>query len=203
MSRHSIRCSLLAAIAIAIASAGAVAGAQQPAPRPAPRDSMKHDMQHDMHHPGPGMQGMGPQGAMMRHPAGGNVASMLLAQTAALKLTDQQVTRLAALARSADAQQKAMHAEMDSTHRAMMSGMRPGAPMPQVTPAMEARMKAAHDQMHANVRDALAVLTPDQLATAWEMRGGAGMRPMGGMPAGAMRMRQPARMAPARPPRQP
>lgn len=167
------------ALVLAVAAAPA-AFAQRPAPMAGSRDSMRHEM--------PGMDGpgrrevrvtmAGPGMGMMK----GGIASMLLGQTAALKLSDQQVTRLAALARSAEAQQSAMRAQMDSTHRAMRAQMRSGGGMPAMPADMEARMKAMHDQMHANVRDALAVLTPDQLATAWEeMHGMGGMGPMGGM----------------------
>ena len=189
----------VAATLVTVTYFAPLAAAQQPAPRPPASDSTRRDMPHDipqdmprnMPHdmvggtdrmsPRPGMHdpaapGRGMEMGAMR----GSIASMLLAQTATLKLTDQQVTRLAALARSAESQQSAIRASMDSMHRAMMGPAagagRPGAPMgpPQMTPAMEARMKAVHDQMHTNTRDALAVLTPDQLASAWEMRGGRG-----------------------------
>lgn len=201
MSRSMNRIPLLASAALV--ALAAVAGAQQPAPRPAQRDTMHHDMPgrmpRDMAHDMAAMHRMGPQ-ARAHHPGG--VAAMLLGQTAALKLTDQQVTRLAALARSAESQETANRASMDSVHRAMAPA-RDGAPM-RMTPAMEARMKAVHDQMHANVRDALAVLTPDQLATAWQLRGGPGGMGMGGMgmmDGRKMRMRQPTpRMAPSRTP---
>jgi hypothetical protein len=170
MSRSSRTHSLLAAATLALCAT--VAGAQQPASPPPARDGMRHDMPHDMNHDGPGMKRMG---AKMRHPGGpgarpGGVAAMLLGQTAVLKLSDQQVTRLAAIARGAEAQESSVRAMMDSVHRAMAP--RAGGAPPQLSPAMESRMKAVHEQLHANVRDALAVLTPDQLATAWELRGG-------------------------------
>lgn len=162
-----------------------VAMAQQPAP-----------MSRDSVHRGMGRMGamgaMGPRRGPGMHEMAGGVASMLLVQTAELKLSDQQVTRLAALARSAESQRTAMRATMDSMHRTMMANHgAPNAP-PAMSAEMEARMKAAHDQMHANIRDALAVLTPDQLATAWEhvhAMHGPGM--MGGMREGAGPMPKP------------
>lgn len=172
MARSLYTTALLCAVAIAPA-----AMAQQPQRPMMPRDSMPHERHPGMDHDkmmgamghrmpmGP-MRRMGPGGIM-----GGNVASMLLGQTAALKLSDAQVTRLASLARAAEAQQAEMRTQMEAMHKQMMANPpRAGAPM--AMPAdMEARMKAAHDQMHANVRDALAVLTPDQLAMAWMHRG--------------------------------
>ena len=117
----------------------------------------------------PGGAGMGMGMKMDMGAMKGGVASMLLGMTGELKLSDNQVTHLAALARSAAAQQDAMHASMDSLHRAMMSHHDAGTSMMERMPAdMDARMKSVHEQMHANVRDALSVLTPDQLATAWE-----------------------------------
>lgn len=209
MLRSSARITVAAVAAvISVASLASFAGAQQPAPRPPARDSMRRDMSrdmnHDMRHDMGGPERMGPRSDGMRGPAGpgggmgampGGVASMLLAQTAALKLNDQQVTRLAALARSAESQQSVVRASMDSMHRAMMGAAtgagRPGGatPPPQMTPAMEARMRAVHDQMHANTRDALAVLTPDQLASAWETRGGMGGGTRGGPARGGPRPR--------------
>jgi hypothetical protein len=53
--------------------------------------------------------------------------------------------------------------------------MAPGGPAPE----MMARMQALREQARTDLRDALAVLTPDQQATAWTMRGAAGDRPRG------------------------
>lgn len=112
-------------------------------------------------------------GRGMRAPAGpgGDVASFLLAHTSDLKLNDQQVTRLAALARrSGDRRQAAIRA-MDSLAtrrlRSDSAGRRPGGP----PPAMRAEAERMRDQRHADLREALGVLTPDQQATAWELRG--------------------------------
>ena len=113
-----------------------------------------------------------------RGPAGGPVgatADFLLAHTGDLALTDAQVVRLAAISRRTDARRKAMTARLDSTRAsAPASGdsagprdrrRRPPAPD-------EAELRQARDRMHADVRDAIAVLTPDQQATAWMMVAG-------------------------------
>jgi hypothetical protein len=109
---------------------------------------------------------------------GGDVASFLLAHTGELKLSDQQVTRLAGIARrSADRRQAAMRS-MDSL---MARGpRRDSAERGRFAPSPELRATAERlrDQRHSDLRDALGVLTPDQQATAWElsaMRGGARM----------------------------
>ena len=135
---------------------------------------------------GPPMGGMGM--------APGGPASMLLAHTGDLKLSDAQVTRLAAIARRASDRHMAMQAavrnSMDSMQKAMeatppaANGPRPRMMMPPA--GARAQMERARQSDHDDLRDALAVLTPDQQATAFErasMRGGAGrMRRGGGMP---------------------
>lgn len=115
-------------------------------------------------------------GRGMRPPAGpgGDVASFLLAHTSDLKLSDQQVTRLAALARrSGDRRQAAMRA-MDSLATRRLrndsTGRGPGGPSGP-PPGMRAEAERMRDQRHADLREALGVLTPDQQATAWELRG--------------------------------
>jgi hypothetical protein len=110
----------------------------------------------------------------MRAPArpAGDVASFLLAHTADLKLSDQQVTRLAALARRSGERREAAMRAMDSLATRRMRpdsagrGMRGGPP-----PALRAEAERQRDQRHADLREALGVLTPDQQATAWELRG--------------------------------
>ena len=133
---------------------------------------------------------VGPMGPMIGAPMGlgGDVASFLLAHTGDLKLSDQQVTRLAAIARrSADRRQSALRA-MDSL-MARGPQRRDSAARGRFTPSPELRATAERlrDQRHTDLRDALGVLTPDQQATAWElsaMRGGSwmvrGARPGGG-----------------------
>ena len=142
--------------------------------------------------PGRGM-GMMPGGPGPGAPGGpvGATADFLLAHTGDLALTDAQVVRLAAISRRTDARRKSMMARMDSARAAPRAGPTdsagprrgPRMPMPD-----EAQMRQARDQMHADIRDAIAVLTPDQQATAWMMVAGgpgAGARALGG-PGGPM-----------------
>ena len=129
----------------------------------------------------------GPMGPPMGPPAI-DAASMLLAHTGEFKLTDAQVTRLAAIARRTADRHKAMMASMDSMVRARDGAAVPAganATRPEPTPAMRAQFEKMHDQGRADLRDAIAILTPDQQAQGWEMmaehaaqhggRGGPGM----------------------------
>jgi hypothetical protein len=99
----------------------------------------------------------------------GDIGSFLLSHTAELKLTDQQVTRLAAIARRAGERREAAMRTMDSLATRGMrrdsAGRGPGGP----PPAMRAEAERLRDQRHAELREALGVLTPDQQATAWEI----------------------------------
>jgi hypothetical protein len=121
-----------------------------------------------------------PMGRPMVGPSGMDAASMLLAQTAELKLSDQQVTRLAAIARRTGERRTAMMASLDSlrTERMRAAGAAtaaPGAATRAPSQADRDMMLRMRDQSHTDLRDALSVLTPDQLATSWEMtaaRGG-------------------------------
>ena len=130
--------------------------------------------------PPPSVRG-GPMGPMMGAPTGpgGDVASFLLGHTGELKLSDQQVTRLAAIARrSADRRQSTMRT-MDSL-MSRGSQRRDSAARGRFAPSPELRATAERlrEQRHTDLRDALGVLTPDQQATAWElsaMRGGSWM----------------------------
>jgi hypothetical protein len=128
-------------LALAAAVLAPIAGAQQPGGRG----------------PGPAPMGGGGPGA----------ASMLLAQTAELKLSDAQVTRLAAIARRTADRSAANRAAMDSMRsqfRPNPQGAAPSAP----SPAARAFMERMRTQSHDDLRDALGVLTPDQMATAWQ-----------------------------------
>jgi len=131
-----------------------------------------------------------PPGARMGPPMGGpsmDVASRFLAQTGELKLTDQQVTRLAAIARRSAEHRQSMRASLDSLRPVRFGA--PGADRdslrrqgpPAAARALGTRMR---DQMHADLRDALAVLTPDQLATAWSMMSRPSGAGFGGGPGG-------------------
>jgi len=109
----------------------------------------------------------------MRAPGGpgGDIGSFLLSHTAELKLSDQQVTRLAAISRRAGERRDAMMRSMDSlTERRPRGdsagrGRGPGAP----PPAMRAEAERLRQQRHTDLREALGVLTPDQQALAWEI----------------------------------
>ena len=113
----------------------------------------------------------------------GATADFLLAHTGDLALTDAQVVRLAAISRRTEARRKATAARMDSARAAARpapgdsaspGGRRRGPARPP-----PAELQRARDQLHMDVRDAIAVLTPDQQANAWMMI--ASGSPSGGM----------------------
>jgi len=138
-----------------------------------------------------GRAGAGP----VARPGGAPAAEMLLAATGRLQLTDQQVVRLAAIARRSEARRTSMRAMMDSA-RMRMQGVGRSAAGDTAAPrarmeSMRASMERVREQEHADRRDAIAVLTPDQQAQAWEMIAarGRGMRGVRGG-GGAMRERQ-------------
>jgi hypothetical protein len=118
---------------------------------------------------------------------GGGVAQQFLAHTGDLNLTDQQVVRLAAIARREHQRRSATRAAIDSARALRMrqprDSMRPMAPR-----FDQAAAERARGQRQADLRDALAVLSPDQLATAWQTiasrgrgrAGGPGMMMRGG-----------------------
>ena len=90
--------------------------------------------------------------------------TFLLSHTGQLQLTDQQVVKLAAIARREADRHKAMRASFDSLHMQFRRGEDSGG-MRQIRGTMERE----RDANHADLRDAIAVLTPDQQATAWEL----------------------------------
>ncbi len=124
-------------------------------------------------------------------PTGGMVGSgaqRLLAHSAELDLTDAQVTRLAGIARRTEVRRRTMRVAMDSARTRFAQ---PGDSLArrQFAQRMRADMTKEQDQARVDLRDAIAVLTPDQQAKAWEMnaraaRGARGASPMRG---GAMR----------------
>lgn len=137
---------------------------------------------------GPGRPPMSPpSGAEMRGPMNGannppppeagpprlDAAAMLLAQAGELKLTDAQVTRLAAVARRTADRRNTMRASMDSMRAADRPAPPPNGAAPAVRqgppPMPSAQIEKMREQAHADLRDALTVLTPDQLARSWEM----------------------------------
>ena len=172
-------------LALAGLLAGASLGAQPPAGAP-PAGQSDQPGQPRARRPMPGrfrpgarqlqqlgMPGMaGPMGRM----GGGSLASRLLASTGELKLTDQQVVRLAAIARREADRRQSLRLRMDSLRtrlRADTTARR------RAFAEGQPDMQRLRDQARADVRDALAVLTPDQQAQAWEMpglRGGGGTR---------------------------
>jgi len=103
-----------------------------------------------------------------------DAASMFLGCTGELQLTDAQVTKLATIARRSQARQAAMRARMDSamtTARMSDGGQDGGAPMMMVVLRRSMPTDAEQKAQHDDDRDAFAILTPDQLATAWETMG--------------------------------
>ena len=138
-------------------SSTALLGAQGPGPRQPGSGAT----------PGPAGMGRGPAGAAVDNPA-----EFLIAQTGELKLTDAQVTRLAAIARRSAERRQSMRTQMDSMRTQLTRGDRPDsatrAAMRQRMEQMRPQMERLRDQSQADRRDAIAVLTPDQQAQAWE-----------------------------------
>lgn len=134
--------------------------------------------------PGP-MRGPGGMGAA-RGGAMDDPAQFLLAQTGELNLTDAQVTRLAAIARRTAERRRALRVQMDSLRtQGPRGGARPDsaerARMRQSFEQMRPAMQRLRDQAQADRRDAIAVLTPDQQARAWERVAASGRMQRGGM----------------------
>jgi len=114
------------------------------------------------------------------------LASHLLAHVGELKLTDQQVTKLVAVARRSDERHHAMRTTMDSLAR--LAPPPAASSAPRAPDAMRAAMERAREMERGEIRDALAVLTVDQLADVWMMRRPAGGRRLrGDGPGGAPR----------------
>ena len=106
-------------------------------------------------------------------------AEFLLAHTGELQLTDAQVVRLAAIARRAETRRKAMRTSLDSLRPrepVRADSIRRGERMriPENFDALRRTMEQQRDQERAELRDAIAVLTADQQAQAWEMVSGRG-----------------------------
>lgn len=180
-------------LTLSILAASAQAMAQQPGqpPRQGPPPQARGETPggRRMAAPPGGPDGgqMGPGGpGMMGGPMapGGGIASMLLAHSAELKLTDQQLSKLAAIARHTAERHKTMRSSMDSLMRATRpqpGATAPADPRPLVGDQARAAMDRMREQERADLRDALAVLTIDQQADAWMMRG-AGPMGAGGPP---------------------
>jgi LTXXQ motif family protein len=165
--------------AVVCAAGGITLGAQQPRgqqPRgQQPRGQMGPRAM-------PGLGGMGsPRGGAVDDPA-----QFLLAQTGELNLTDAQVTRLAAIARRSADRRRALRVQMDSLRTQRGPGTtRPDsvqrARMRQSFERMRPAMERLRDQAQADRRDAIAVLTPDQQARAWERVAASGRMQRGEM----------------------
>lgn len=127
---------------------------------------------------GPGGHGMGMGMAMGAQPGtrGPRAAEFFLAHVGELQLTDAQVTRLAAIARRAETRRQAQRAAMDSMRNRMMANSPAdsaarAARRATMQSTMRSTMERAREQHQADLRDALAVLTADQQARAWQLRG--------------------------------
>jgi hypothetical protein len=107
-------------------------------------------------------------------------AEFFLSRTGELRLTDAQVVRLAAIARRSAERRRAIRASMDSVgvRRRVRGDSVDRAARLRATDQLRARFEREREQARADMRDALAVLTADQQAMAWEMtgRGGPGGR---------------------------
>lgn len=151
---------------IALALAGALAAApmleaQQPAPAQPPAGRVGRRQAIPRPVQGPARRPM--QGPAAGLAGRGDAASMFLARTGELRLTDAQVTRLAAIARRAADRRRALRARVDSLRAAAPVANAPAAGQP-----LRADLERMREQARADLRDALAVLTPDQQAQAWE-----------------------------------
>ena len=154
---------------VCAAASGVTLGAQQP------RGQMDPG-------PMPGPRGMGAS----RGGAVDDPAQFLLAQTGELNLSDAQVTRLAAIARRSAERRRALRVQMDSLRAQRPAGaVRPDsadrARMRLRFDQMRPAMQRLRDQAQADRRDAIAVLTPDQQARAWERIAASGRMHRGGM----------------------
>jgi hypothetical protein len=110
----------------------------------------------------------------------GRGAEFFLSRTGELRLTDAQVVRLAAIARRSADRRRAVRATMDSLgpRRGLRADSAGRAARVREMEQMRARFDREREQSRADMRDALAVLTAEQQAMAWEMtaRGGPGGR---------------------------
>ena len=157
------------AVGMLLALAAATVNAQQPGDSPGRGGRPAFGML-------AGLPGRGGAGSVAA------TADFLLAHTGDLALTDAQVVRLAAISRRTEARRKAFVARMDSARAAgrPASGDSASGRGRRPAGASTAELQQARDRMHADVRDAIAVLTPDQHATAWMMV--AGSPALGTMP---------------------
>jgi Spy/CpxP family protein refolding chaperone len=144
--------------------------------------------------------GPGPRREMGGPPA----AEMLLSNVGELDLTDQQVVRLAAIARRSAARRRALTSAMDSA-RTRFTQPSDSIARRQFRQRMDAEMTRTEEQMRVDQRDAIAVLTPDQQAKAWNMvaNRGRGIGRVAGAGRGDFGGRGRAGLRPGRPERDP
>jgi Spy/CpxP family protein refolding chaperone len=125
---------------------------------------------------------------------GGPGAEFFLARTGDLRLTDAQVVRLAAIARRSAERRRAMRATMDSlapARRGLRADSADRAARAREIERIRSRFERDREQARADLRDALAVLTPDQQAMAWEMRARGGTSARGARDGRFRRERRP------------
>ncbi|HEX6047768.1 MAG TPA: Spy/CpxP family protein refolding chaperone [Gemmatimonadaceae bacterium] len=129
----------------------------------------------------------------------GSTAEFLLSQTGELRLTDAQVTRLAAIARRSAERRSAARERLDSLRPQLGPGaMRDSAARARFrerAEQMRPQMERLREQAAADRRDAIAILTPEQQAQAWERVAttGRAMRAAPGRPRGMGMRRGPMR----------
>jgi len=133
--------------------------------------------------------------------AGVPATKLLLSHTGELELTDAQIVRLAAIERRSHARRKALRAAMDSAGRRFAGQPGDSVARRQFRQRMQADLQRAQEQARVDQRDAIAVLTPDQQARAWELVSNRGrglrgaVRGMRGMrDAGPRAMRSPRQL---------
>jgi hypothetical protein len=130
--------------------------------------------------PGGGARGFG-RGPLQ------NAAEFLLSNSTALELSNDQVVRLAELARTSEARQQEV--------REQMQGVRPQTrDQQQIDPAVREQMRGMMEQRRTELtserEQAIAVLSTEQQAQAWELLASARPQRMAGR-AGGPRMRNP------------
>jgi hypothetical protein len=106
-------------------------------------------------------------GPMAGAPFGAPAVEMLLSHTGALQLTDAQVVRLAAIARRTEDRHRALRTRLDSLRPRRAPGDSAGRRERSAPPTD--LFDREREASHVDLRDALAVLTADQQARAWEM----------------------------------
>jgi hypothetical protein len=106
-------------------------------------------------------------GALGGAPLGAPAVDMLLGHTGALQLTDAQVVRLAVIARRTEDRHRALRTRLDSLRPRGAPGDSAGR-RKRIAPPTDL-FEQEREASHVDLRDALAVLTADQQAHAWEM----------------------------------